>query len=103
MNSDDMAGVAGNIFYLLAQFGDVHVDGARQRETVVAPHRVEQLIAGYDLAAMLDKVSENFELPRREIQKLAGFDHSEIFEIEHHFSELIGLQSLCVPGNAAQH
>ena len=35
---------------LFTQFGDVGIDSAGERDRVITPDRVEQLLAGYDLA-----------------------------------------------------
>src|SRR6266849_1475604 len=43
---------------LLAHAGDVHVDGARQRHLLVAPHVRQQRIARERGAAMLDEVPQ---------------------------------------------
>src|SRR5262249_24381253 len=67
---------------LLAQPGDVDVDGARGRHRVVAPRLVEQLLAGDRGAAVLDEVSQELELAGREIVRDAVAQRLRLAEVD---------------------
>ena len=53
----------------------MHVDGARLDIDVLAPHRVEQLLAREDAAGMLHEVAQQAELGRAEMDRLAAARH----------------------------
>ena len=69
MHGDEVARVRRLVLDLLAQLGHVHVDGAGERDRVVAPDRVEQLLAGDHLAPVLGEVLEQPELARRQVDR----------------------------------
>ena len=73
MHRDDVLGVRGVVLDLLAELGDVHVHGAGEGDGVVVPDGVEELLAGDDLAAVLDEVGEELELAGRDVDRLAAF------------------------------
>src|SRR5262249_37049906 len=58
-----------------AQRGDVGVDGPRAARVVVAPHPLEQQVAGEDGAAVLHQVGEQVELLRPQLDRLARDAH----------------------------
>src|SRR5512147_2173544 len=60
---------------LRTQAADVHVDDVRLRIEVVIPHGLEQHGSGYDLALMAHQVLEQPELPRLQVDRLAGAGH----------------------------
>src|SRR5258708_37441718 len=72
--------VGGTRLDLLAQLGDVNVDGARQRRLVVAPDLVEQAVARDHLAAVLDEVPQEAHLARRHLDSLALAAHFALLE-----------------------
>src|SRR5436189_536820 len=74
---------------LLAQPRDVHVDGARRRHGVVAPHFVEQLVTGKRGAAMLQEVAQQLKLPRRELERRAVFRRFGLPEVDAHVAERV--------------
>src|SRR5258708_3960399 len=60
---------------------DMHVDGARLDIDILAPYRVEQLLAREDAAGMLHEVAQQAELGRAEMDRLAAADHAMGHEI----------------------
>src|SRR5262245_16357227 len=42
VDGHDIAGILGIVFDLLAQPGDVHIDGARQRDGLVSPYFLKE-------------------------------------------------------------
>src|ERR1044071_1788126 len=82
MNGDDVVRVAGSVFDLLAELGDVHVNGACERQALVAPDVVEELVAADDLAATLDEVAHDLELAGRKLKLSAPLLRFERFEVE---------------------
>src|SRR4051812_17917480 len=102
MHGDDVVRVAHVVFDLVAQFGDVHVNGARQGKAVVAPDGVEQLVARDDFAPMLKKISEDAELARGKFQRLAALSRFEVAEVERDVSKLRFIEALIMLGRAAQ-
>ena len=65
MYSDDRFWVGGILFDFLTQPGDVIVDGACDREVVIPPNFIEQLLTGDGLAPVFNEISEDLELARR--------------------------------------
>ncbi len=96
VNGEDVLRVARVGLDLLAQPGHVHVDGARRRHRVVAPHLVEQLLARERRAAVLDEVAQQLELPRRQLDRLAAWS-SPPAEVDPDIAELIALGRMRVP------
>src|SRR5512132_1389161 len=60
---------------LRTQATDVHVDDVRLRIEVVVPDALEQHGSGYDLALVAHQVLEQSELPRLQVDRLAGAGH----------------------------
>ena len=61
----------------------MHVDGARLDIDILAPHRVEQLLAREDAAGMLHEVAQQAELGRAEMDGLAAADHAVRHQVHH--------------------
>ena len=59
------------------------VDGARLDIDVLAPHRVEQLLAREDAAGMLHEMAQQAELGRAEMDRLAGARHAMRHQVHH--------------------
>src|SRR5919199_6970096 len=55
-------------FELPSQVGHEHLDGVRDRERVVAPHLVEQLLARDDQALVAHQVLEQLELALGQVE-----------------------------------
>jgi len=65
MYGDDVLRLGGILFDLLAQPGNMIVNGARNRETIVSPHVIKQLVARDRLTAALNEVIQYFEFALR--------------------------------------
>ena len=66
----------------------MHVDGARLDIDVVAPDRVQQLLAREHPARMLHQMAQQAEFGRAEMDGLAGPRHPVGGEIHRHLAEL---------------
>ena len=64
--------IVDRVAELLADLRDVHVDGARVAEPVVAPHAVEDLLAGEREPGPLGEEAQQVELLGRELDRLVG-------------------------------
>src|SRR5262249_2979953 len=74
---------------LLSQSSDVDVDCPRQRHVVVSPHLGEQLVARQRRAAVLDEMSQQLELARRQIQRLPAACDLDPAEVDDNVTEAI--------------
>ena len=72
VDGEDELRVPGVGLDLLAEPGDVDVDGARRRHGVVAPDLVQQLLACQRGAAVLDEVAQQLEFAGRQLERLAA-------------------------------
>ena len=63
MNCYDVPGIAGYLLNLMSEFRDVHVDGARQREALIAPDCIQKLVSRHDFAAMVNEILQDIQLP----------------------------------------
>ncbi len=102
MYCNDVPGIAWRLFDLLSQFCDVHIDCASERETAVAPNRIEKLVARDNLAAVLNEEPEDIELARRHLQRDASLCHLELLEIDGHISEAEIISSFRLTVRAAE-
>src|SRR4051812_21444894 len=64
-----------------AKAADMNVHRARLDIDVLAPHRVEQLLAREHAAGMLHEVAQQAELRRPEMHRLAAADHAMGHEV----------------------
>src|SRR5262245_41792944 len=71
----DPARVLRLVLDLLAEPGDVVVDGTGRREDVVAPDVVQQRLARQHFAPVLDEVRQDPELARRELEIAPALRH----------------------------
>src|SRR3954447_3376883 len=62
-------------FQLPPEIGDEHLDGVRDRERVVAPHLVEQLLARDDQTLVAHQVLEQLELALRQLDLAVAARH----------------------------
>src|SRR5215213_11997229 len=67
---------------------DVHIDGARVAEIVVAPHKVQQSIALQDEAQVLDKCGEQIELFEAQLNFATVNSHFVAVQIDARIAEL---------------
>ena len=67
---------------LLADLREVHVDGARVAEPVVAPHAVEDLLAAQREARAFGEEAEELELLGRERDRLVAHAHFAAAEVD---------------------
>src|SRR3954453_8307893 len=74
-------------FELPSQVGDEHLDGVRDRERVVAPHLVEQLLAGDHQALVAHQVLEQLELALREVDAALAAGHLVRVRVEHQVTD----------------
>jgi hypothetical protein len=72
VDRDDIGGITRCIFEFLTEFGDVVIHGPSEGKMMIAPHCIQQLIAGDGFTAPLDEVFQNVELPRRELEDAPG-------------------------------
>ena len=66
VDGDDVAGVVGLGLELGPQLGDVVVDGAGDRQLVIAPDVAQQLLAADHFVAMRDQIAQQLELAGRQ-------------------------------------
>src|ERR1700730_7428014 len=78
------------LFQLLPQKSNVHVDGARQHSTFIAPNVSQQLIARKRSAALFDEVAQQLKLSRRELNRPARTKHFGAAKVHHHGAEAKG-------------
>src|SRR5215472_13185498 len=97
MDGDDVARFRRRDFKLLPQLGNVVVYCPGDGEVVIAPHFIEQLLAGHSFSLALDEVLEDLELARREVDALSRPAGFVLFEIQLHLAEFEGNQVFMVP------
>jgi hypothetical protein len=77
------------LFDLLAQPGDVIINRSSKGEILIAPDRIQQLIASNRFAAMFDEVFQDLEFTRREFERLSFSESLILGEIEFDLSKTI--------------
>ena len=89
MHRNQMFRISGIALDLFAQLGDVGVNGAGERDGVVAPHRVEELFAGHDLALVGQEVAEKPEFARRQLKVFAALRRLVAIDVDGEIAKLV--------------
>src|SRR5438552_2777460 len=89
-----MARIGGIIFELLPEQADVHINCARHCFLIISPYFAQQLAAGENRVALLDKVAKQLELARRKFNALAVATDFDLPKINFDAAELKNLAEL---------